>query len=93
MNDKFRIPITPEEIFRMMERFQAENPDRNPVAAVARPDLYQEIAILCKSEAWPGARMAFAFGLRVYSDAQQKEPWKLFYDWEELKAYLNRAPE
>ncbi len=37
--------------------------------------------------------MAFAFGVRVYSDAQQKEPWKPFYDWEELRAYLNREAE
>lgn len=83
-----KIPLTPEEVWRMMQRFRAENPDREPIAAVARPDYYRAVAILCKSAPSSG-NMAFSFGLPVYCDARQQEPWKFFYDLEELKAYLS----
>jgi hypothetical protein len=80
--------LTIGDLMRIKKQYEAENPDPLPVAVVARPEYYVAIASMCLQSARPDSLTPY--GLPVYTDSRQQESWKLFYDWEELKAYLNR---
>lgn len=57
-----------------------------PVGVVMRPEYYARLV----AESNPGNN-ALALGLPIYYDLHQEEPWRAFYNIDELKAYLTRV--